>query len=130
MHKLMILALLVAVFSIIIDRADSTIFAGKNRASGRKHPTGICGGCGCNIFNCNCDWTPQECGACQNCRATFWDTIPASIFQALIPKPGLFGLLGRKKRSLEVGEYMDFEAADLDGNGLMNITEFSLAYDG
>ena len=123
----MILALLVAVFSIIIDSADSTIFVGKNRASGRKHPTGICGGCGCNIFNCNCDWTPQECGRCQNCRATFWDTIPAAILQALIPK---LGLLGRKKRSLEVEEYMDFEAADLDGNGLMNITEFSLAYDG
>ncbi len=128
----MILALLVAVFSIIIDSADSTIFAGRNRASGRKHPTGICGGCGCNIFNCNCDWTPQECGRCQNCRATFWDTIPASLLGALIPKPGglLGGLLGRKKRSLEVGEFMDFEAADLDGNGLMDITEFSLAYNG
>ena len=116
----MILALLVAVFSIIIDSADSTIFAGKNRASGRKHPTGICGGCGCNIFNCNCDWTPQECGACQNCRATFWDAIPASIFKVL---------LGRKKRSLEVGEYMDFDAADLDGNGFMDRVEYFLAYE-
>ena len=120
----MILALLVAVFSIIIDSADSTIFAGKNRASGRKHPTGICGGCGCNIFNCNCDWTPQECGACPHCKSSVWDTIPSKILDGVIPK------LGRKKRSLEVGEYMDFEAADLDGNGLMNITEFSLAYDG
>jgi hypothetical protein len=21
----------------------------------------FCGGCGCNIFGCNCDWTPQQC---------------------------------------------------------------------
>ena len=21
----------------------------------------FCGGCGCNVFNCNCDWRPDQC---------------------------------------------------------------------
>ncbi len=64
----------------------------------------FCGGCGCNIFNCNCDVTPERCGKCPQCR-------------------------GRKRRSLDVGEYMNFETVDLDGNAFMDKAEFSLAFD-
>ena len=92
------LALLVAVFSIMIGTTDA-----------------FCGGCGCNVFNCNCDITAQQCAQCPNCNSNIWQSI--------------FGGK-RRKRSLVAGEYMDFEAADLDGNGLMDITEFSLAYNG
>ena len=66
----------------------------------------FCGGCGCNIFNCDCDFTPEQCGKCPQCRVT-----------------------GRKRRSLDVGEYMDFETVDLDGNAFMDKAEFSLAFD-
>ena len=26
-----------------------------------KEAEAFCGGCGCNIFNCNCDWRPDQC---------------------------------------------------------------------
>ena len=113
MNKLLILALFVAVFSIMIGSSEA-----------------FCGGCGCNIFNCNCDWTPEQCRGCTNCKATVWDNPgknnPSDTRETahVVNKHW-----ARKKRSLTVGEYMDFNAADLDGNGFMDRVEFFLAYE-
>ena len=44
MNKLVLLALCAVVFSVMFGSCDA-----------------FCGGCGCNLFGCNCDFKPWEC---------------------------------------------------------------------
>ena len=44
MNKLVLLAVCAVVFSVMFGSCDA-----------------FCGGCGCNIWGCNCDWEPHEC---------------------------------------------------------------------
>ena len=88
MHKLMILSVFALVFFAMIGSSSA-----------------VCGGCGCNIFGCNCDYPVGP-----HCRGS-----SLGIFDKVIPS-------GRRKRAV-TDMFAEFTKMDTNGDGQISIEE-------